>query len=116
LEKGKELATKDSDEEPFFDDTKFVVDLLKSAFRKLDDVGAAFNIKAHHELDKEPSVNGFAFRIHGLAKRLVKLPVVKRAGRHFIFDDSGDGSDESHDDDDGSDGSHGSDDGETPTN
>jgi hypothetical protein len=27
LEKGKELATKDSDEEPFFDDTKFVVDL-----------------------------------------------------------------------------------------
>jgi hypothetical protein len=39
LEKGKEPATKDADEEPFFDDTKFAVDLLKSAFRKLEDVG-----------------------------------------------------------------------------
>jgi hypothetical protein len=48
LEKGKELVTKDADKEPFFDNTKFVVDLLKSAFRKLEDVGAAFNIKAHH--------------------------------------------------------------------
>jgi hypothetical protein len=28
LEKGKEPATKDADEEPFFDDTNFVVDLL----------------------------------------------------------------------------------------
>jgi hypothetical protein len=32
LEKGKEPATKDVDEEPFFDDTKFAVDLLRSAF------------------------------------------------------------------------------------
>jgi hypothetical protein len=35
LEKGKELMTKDADEEPFFAYTKFVVELLRSAFRKL---------------------------------------------------------------------------------
>jgi hypothetical protein len=116
LEKGKEPATKDADEEAFFDNTKFAVNLLKSAFRKLEDVGAAFNIKAHHEVDKNPSVKGFTFRIHGLAERLEKLPVVKRAGRHFIFDDGGDGSDGSHDGDDGFDGSHGGDNGGTPTN
>jgi hypothetical protein len=32
LEKGEEPATKDADEEPFFDDTKFAVNLLRSAF------------------------------------------------------------------------------------
>jgi hypothetical protein len=31
LEKGKELVTKDADEEMFFHDTKFVIDLLRSA-------------------------------------------------------------------------------------
>jgi hypothetical protein len=77
LEKGKEPATKDADKEPFFDDTKFAVDLLKSAFRKLEDVGAAFNNKAHHEVDKDPSVKGLTFRIHRLAERIEKLPVVK---------------------------------------
>jgi hypothetical protein len=106
LEKGKEPATKDADEEPFFDDTKFTVDLLKSAFRKLEYVGTAFNIKANHEVDKDPSMNTLSFRIHGLAERLEKLPVLKRADRHFVFDDGGDGSD----------GSHGGDDGGTPTN
>jgi hypothetical protein len=116
FEKGKEPATKDADEEPFFDDTKFAIDLLKRAFRKLEDVGATFNIKAHHEVDKEPSVKGLAFRIHGLAERLEKLPMVKRAGCHFVFDDGGDGSDGSHDGGDGDDGSHGGDDGGTPTN
>jgi hypothetical protein len=35
LEKGKKSATKDADEEPLFDDTKFAVEVLKSAFRKL---------------------------------------------------------------------------------
>jgi ribosomal protein S8E len=50
LERGKEPATKNVDEEPFFDDTKFVVELLRSAFRKLEDVGAAFDIKAHHDV------------------------------------------------------------------
>jgi hypothetical protein len=45
LEKGKEPTTKDADEEPFFDDTKFAVNLLKSVFRKLEDVGAAFNLR-----------------------------------------------------------------------
>jgi hypothetical protein len=40
FEKGKEPATKGTDEEPFFDDNKFVVELLRSAFRKLGDVGA----------------------------------------------------------------------------
>jgi hypothetical protein len=126
LEKGKKPATKDANEELFFDDTKFPVDLVKTAFRKLEDVGAAFNIIAHHEVDKDPSVKGLAFRIHGLADRLEKLPVVKRVVNHFIFNDSGDGSDGSHcgddgsdgshDGDDGSDGSHDGDDGWTPTN
>jgi hypothetical protein len=116
LEKGKEPTTKDADKEPFFDDTKFVVDLLKSAFRKLEDFGATFIIKVHHEVDKDPSVKGLAFRIHVLAERLEKLPKVKRAGSHFAFDDGGDGSDGSHDGDDGNNGSHDDDDGGTPTN
>jgi hypothetical protein len=111
LVKGKEPATKDAVEELFFDDTKFVVDLLKSAFRKLEDVGAVFDIKAHHEVDKDPSVKGLAFKIHWLAERLENLPVVKWAARrHFVFhDDSSDGNN-------GFDGSHGGDDGGTPTN
>jgi hypothetical protein len=50
LEKGKEPATKDADEELFFDDTKFAVDLLRSTFRKLEDVGVALDIKAHHDV------------------------------------------------------------------
>jgi hypothetical protein len=50
LEKGKEPAAKDADEEPLFDDTKFVVELLKSAFRKLEGVGVALDIKAHHDV------------------------------------------------------------------
>jgi hypothetical protein len=33
LEKRKEPATNDANEEPFFDNTKFAVDLLRSAFR-----------------------------------------------------------------------------------
>jgi hypothetical protein len=112
-------VTKDADEEPFFDDTKFSVDLLKSAFRNIEDVGAAFNIKAHHEMDKDPSMKGLTFRIHGFVERLEKLPVVKRASRHFDFDDGGDTSDGSHIGDDSSDDSHTGDDGDdsgTPTN
>jgi hypothetical protein len=37
VEKGKELAIKkkDTDEEPFNDDTKFTVDLLKRALNKI---------------------------------------------------------------------------------
>jgi hypothetical protein len=38
LEKGKESATKDADEEPF------AIDLLKSTFRKLEDVGAVLTL------------------------------------------------------------------------
>jgi hypothetical protein len=50
-------------------------------------------------VDKDPSVKGLASRIHGLAERLEKLPVVKRAARrHFVFDDDG------SDGDDGDDG------------
>jgi hypothetical protein len=117
LEKGKEPATKDADEEPFFDDTKSAVNLLRSAFRKIEDVGAAFDIKVHHDEYKDPSVKGLAFRIHRLAKNLENLPVVKRAARcHFVFDNgSDDGDDSSHDSDDGSDSSHGGDDSGTPT-
>jgi hypothetical protein len=35
LEKGKEPVTKDADEEPLFNDSKFAVKLLRSAFRNL---------------------------------------------------------------------------------
>jgi hypothetical protein len=56
LDKGKEPAAKDADEEPLFDDNKFVVELLMSAFRKLEGVGEAFDIKTHHDVYKDPSV------------------------------------------------------------
>jgi hypothetical protein len=115
LEKGKEPAAKDTDEEPLFNDTKFAVELLKSALRKLEGVSEAFDIKADHDVYKDTSVKGLAFRIHGLAGKLENLPVVKRAARrHFVLDDGGsDGDDGSHDDNNGS---HGGDDGGTPTN
>jgi hypothetical protein len=117
LQKGKEPAAKDADEEPLFDDNKFAIKLLRSAFRKLQGVGEAFDIKAHHDVYKDPTLKGLAFRIHGLAEKLENLPVVKRAARHhFFFDEGGsDGDDGSHDNDDGDDGSHGGD-GGTPTN
>jgi hypothetical protein len=112
LEKGKEPTTKDADEELFFDDTKFAIGLLGSAFRMLEDVGMAFDIKVHQEVDKYPSMKGLAFKIHGLAKKLENLPVVKRAARHFIFDDGGsDNDDSNHGSDNGNDSSHSGDDG-----
>jgi hypothetical protein len=108
LVKGKELAAKDADEEPLFNDTQFTVELLKSAFRKLEGVGEAFDIKARHGVYKDPRVKGLTFRIHGLAEKLENLPVLKRlARRHFFFDDDGS---------DGDGGSHDSDDGRTLTN
>jgi hypothetical protein len=117
LAKGKEPAAKDADEEPLFDDNKFAAELLRSAFRKLQGVGEAFDINAHHDVYKDPTLKGLAFRIHGLAEKLENLPVVKWAARrHLFFDDGGsDGSDGSHGNDGGDDGSH-SGDGETPTN
>jgi hypothetical protein len=109
LEKGKEPAAKDADEEPLFDDNKFTAELLRSAFRKLEGVGEAFDIKVHHDAYKDPTLKGLAFRIHELAEKLENLLVVKRATRrHFFFDDGG--SDGSH----GDDGSQGG--GGTPTN
>jgi hypothetical protein len=124
LEKGKELAAKDADEEPLFDDNKFAVELLRSAFRKLEGVGEAFDIKAHHDVYKNPTVKGLAFRIHRLAEKLENLLVVKRATRrHFFFDNSSSDSDDGSHDDDGSHGNDGDDDdshsgdgGGTPTN
>jgi hypothetical protein len=111
LDKGKEPVAKDADEEPLFDDTKFTVELLRSAFRKLEGASEAFDIKAHHDVYKDPSMKGLSFRIHRLAEKLENLPVVKRVDRrHFFFNDSG--SDGSHGDDD----SHGGDDGGTLTN
>jgi hypothetical protein len=89
LEKGKEPAAKDADEEALFDDNKFAVELLRSALRKLEGVGEAFDIKAHHDVYKDPSVKGLAFMIHGLAEKLENLPVAKRAACHHFFDDSG---------------------------
>jgi hypothetical protein len=117
LEKGKEPAAKDANEEPLFDDNKFTVELLRSAFRKLKGVGEAFDIKAHRDVYKDPTLKGLAFRIHRLAEKLENLPVFKRAARrHFFFDDGGsDGDDGSHGNDGGDDGSHGGD-GGTPTN
>jgi hypothetical protein len=117
LEKGKEPAAKDADKEPLFDDNKFAAELLRSAFGKLQGVGEAFDVKTHHDVYKDPTLKGLAFRIHGLAKKLENLPMVKRAARrHFFFDDDGsDGDDGSHDNDGGSDGSHGGD-GGTPSN
>jgi hypothetical protein len=117
LEKGKEPADKDADEELLFDDNKFATELLRSAFRKLEGVGEAFDIKAHHDAYKDPTLKGLSFKIHGLAVKLENLPVVKRAARrHFFFDDSGsDGDDGSHGDDGGDDGTQGGDSG-TPTN
>jgi hypothetical protein len=115
LEKGKEPTTKDADKEPLYDDTKFAVELLRSTFRKLEGVGEAFSIKAHHDVYKDLSVNRLAFRIHVLTEKLKNLPVVKpTARRHFFFDNGGsDGDNGSHD---GDDGRHGVDDGGTPTN
>jgi hypothetical protein len=116
LEKGKVPAAKDADEEPLFDDNKFATELLRSAFRKLEGVGEAFDIKAHHDAYKDPTLKGLSFRIHGLAEMLENLPVVKRAAyRHFFDDDGSDGDDGSHSDDGGDDGSQGGD-GGTPTN
>jgi hypothetical protein len=124
LEKGKELAAKDADEEPLFDDNKFATEVLRSAFRKLEGVGEAFDIKAHHDVYNDPTVKGPAFRIHGLAEKLENLPMVKWAScRHFFFDDGGSDSDDgnhgndgSHGNDDGDDDSHGGDDSGTLTN
>jgi hypothetical protein len=106
LEKGEEPVAKDADEEPLFDDNKFASDLLRSTFKKLEGVGEAFDIKAHHDVYKDPTVKGLAFRINRLAEKLENLPMVKRAARrHFFFDDGGsDGSDGSHGGDDGDDG------------
>jgi ribosomal protein S8E len=73
LEKGKEPTAKDTDEEPLFNDNKFAAELLRSAFRKLQGVGEAFDIKAHHDMYKDPTLQGLAFRIHGLAEKLGHL-------------------------------------------
>jgi hypothetical protein len=108
LEKGKQPAAKDAGEEPLFDDNKLAVELLRSAFRNLEGVGKAFDIKAHHDVYKVPAVKGLAFRIHGLAEKLESFPVVKRAACcHFFFDDGSS---------DGDDGSHDGDNDGTPTN
>jgi hypothetical protein len=123
LEKGKEPVAKDADEEQLFNDNKFAAELLRSTFRNLQGVGKAFNIKAHHDVYKDPTLKGLAFRIYGLAEKLENLHVVKRAShRQFFFDDGdSDGDDGSHgddgsqDNDDDNDGSHGGD-GRTPTN
>jgi hypothetical protein len=117
LEKGEEPAAKDTDEQPLFDDNKFAVELLRSAFRKLEGVGEAFDIKVHHDAYKDPTLKGLAFRIHRMAEKLENLPMVKRATHpHFFFDDGGsDGDDGSRGDDNGDDGSQGGD-GGTPTN
>jgi hypothetical protein len=121
LDKGKEPAAKDADEEPLFDDTKFAVELLRKAFRKLEGVDEAFDIKAYHDVYKHPSMKGPAFKIHGLAEKLENLLMVKWATRrHFFFDNGGSdgshGDNGSHDGDDSDHNNHGGNDGGTPTN
>jgi hypothetical protein len=102
LEKWKEPAAKDADEKLLFDDNKFAAELLRSAFRKHEGVGEAFDIKAHHDAYKDRTLKGLAFRIHGLAEKLENLPVVKRAAhRHFFFDDAGSYGDDGSQGDDG---------------
>jgi hypothetical protein len=116
LEKGEEPTAKDTDEEPLFDDNKFTAELLRSAFRKLVGIGEAFDIKAHHDAYKDPTLKGLAFRIHWLAEKLENLPVVKQAAHSYFFDDGGsDVDDGSHIDDGGDEGSQGGDNG-NPTN
>jgi hypothetical protein len=110
---GKEPAANDADEEPLFDDTKFAIEQLRSAVRKLEGVGEAFNIKAHHDVYKDPCVKGLTFKIHGLAENLEKPPC-GQAGSSG--DDGSHGDDSSHDGDEGDDGSHTGDDGGTPAN
>jgi hypothetical protein len=61
LEKGKEPKAKDADEELLFDENKFAAELLRSAIRKLEGVGEAFDIKAHHDAYKDPTLKGLAF-------------------------------------------------------
>jgi hypothetical protein len=107
-------VAKDADEEPLFDDKNFAAELLSCAFRKLEGVGEAFDIKEHHDAYKDPNLKGLTFRIHGLAEKLENLPVGKRAARHHFFFDN-DGSDGSHGDDNSDNDSQGGDDW-TPTN
>jgi hypothetical protein len=124
LGKGKEPAAKDTDEKLLFDDNMFAAELLRSAFRNLQGDGEAFDIKVHHDVYKDPTLKGLAFRIHELAEKLENIPVVKRAARcHFFFDDGGSdgshGDDGSHGNDGGDDDIHGGDGGDdsgTPTN
>jgi hypothetical protein len=124
LGKGKEPAAKDADEKLLFDDNMFAAELLRSAFRNLQGDGEAFDIKVHHDVYKDPTLKGLAFRIHELAEKLENIPVVKRAARcHFFFDDGGSdgshGDDGSHGNDGGDDDIHGGDGGDdsgTPTN
>jgi hypothetical protein len=111
LEKGMEPTAKDADEEPLFDNNKFAAEMLRSAFRKLEGVSEAFDIKAHHDAYNDPTLKSLAFRIHRLAEKIENLPVVKPATcRHFFFNDGG--SDGNGGGDDGSQGG----DGGTPTN
>jgi hypothetical protein len=60
LEKGKEPTAQDADEEPLFNNNKFAAELLRSAFRDLQGVGEAFDIKAHHDVYKDPTLKGLA--------------------------------------------------------
>jgi hypothetical protein len=126
LGKGKEPAAKDTDEKLLFDDNMFAAELLRSAFRNLQGDGEAFDIKVHHDVYKDPTLKGLAFRIHELAEKLENLPVVKRVARCHFFDDGGSdgdggshGDDGSHGNDGGDDDIHGGDGGDdngTPTN
>ena len=97
----EEQAKKDATNQ-LFADNRWSVRILLEAFMKLRDVATAFNMPRPTE-PKERTVKALAFKIHGLAEDLEKLPMVRDAG-------GGGGSDGDDNNDDGS-----SDDGGTPT-
>ena len=105
-EKAKEEHAKKDAAVQLFVDNRWSVGILLEAFMKLRDVAAAFNMPRPAE-PKERTVKALAFKIHGLAEDLEKLPFMRDAGG------SGGGSDGSDGDGSSDDGS--SDDSGTPT-
>ena len=70
---------------------------------KLRDVAAAFNMPRPAE-PKERTVKALAFKIHGLAEDLEKLPIVRDAGGSGGGSDDSDGDGSSSDDGSSDDG------------
>ena len=102
-EKSKEEQAKKDATVQLFADNRWSVGILLEAFKKLQDVAAAFNMPRPAE-PKERTVKALAFKIHGLAEDLEKLPIVRDAGGSGSGSDGsdGDGSSDDGSSDDGS--------------